>query len=262
MNKLCETKIKLIKYINKGNHYKLDKYNYDMMKLIIFIDSEDISYLDMLNDISMVPMITSVNDKLQRYEILYTGINIIDILALLYDEPVSTNYYDKVLDTLYEQYLQLLYNVLNNRFNNVLTCKFKKTLEDAVIPTKKSASDVAYDLTIIKEVKRISKRTALYDTGISITVPLGFYTKIHARSSMVKSGYMVSNNTGIIDSNYNGSLLVALTKIDDELPDLELPLRCAQLVLQRHYHYLLEETTEEFEDTIRNTDGGIVRSAT
>jgi dUTP pyrophosphatase len=260
MNTLCKTKIQLINYITTGNHYKLDKYNYDTMKLLIYIDNDDTLYLDMLNEISMVPMITTVNDKLQRYEVLYTGINITDILALLYDEPVSTNNYEKQLDTLYEHYISLLYNVLNGRFNNVLTCKFRKTLDDAVIPSKKSASDAGYDLTIIKEVKKISKKTSLYDTGISVTVPLGFYTLIHARSSMVKSGYMLSNSTGIIDSSYNGNLLIALTKIDDELPDLVLPLRCAQLILQRHYHYLLEESTEELAETVRNADGGIVRS--
>jgi len=261
MDKLCQTKIELITYITKGNHYKLDKYNYDTMKLIIFIENDDSTYIDKLNEISKIPMITTINDKLQRYEVLYTGINIIDILALLYDEPVSTNKYEKQLDTLYEHYLQLLYNVLNNRFNNVLTCKFKKTLDDAVIPTKKASSDICYDLTIIKEVKKISKKTSLYDTGISISVPIGFYTRIYLRSSMVKSGYILSNMVGIIEPTYNNSLLIALTKIDDELPDLTLPLKCAQLSLQRHYHYLLEETNDELIDTVRNGDGGIVRAS-
>jgi len=259
MATICETKVKIIKYITSNCHYKLDKYNYDTMKLVLYIDDCDEHILDMINEISTIPAITTVNDKLHIYEVLYTSVNMIDMLSLLYDEPVSTQQYDKSNDTLYEHYLHLLYNVLNNRFKQVLTCKFKKTLEGAVIPSKKSASDSGYDLTIIKEVKRISKNTAIYDTGIQVSVPVGFFTKIYLRSSMSKTGYILSNQVGVIDCSYTGNLKIALTKVDHELPDLELPLKCAQLVLQRHYHYLIEETNEVLDDTVRGEDGGIVR---
>ncbi len=51
-----------------------------------------------------------------------------------------------------------------------------------------------------------------------------------ARSSISKTGYIVTNSVGIIDNQYRGELLVALTKIDDSKPDLELPVRIAQLI--------------------------------
>jgi dUTPase len=261
MNKISESKIQLIKYITKWQHYKLDKFNYDTMKFVIFIDNDEKKLIDILNEISNIPMNTIYNDKLSRYEITYLNTNIIDILSLLYDDIILNKYYNKSEDTLYEEYLHLLYNIMNNRFSNVLTCKFKKTLSNAVIPTKKHASDAAYDLTIVKEVKKISNMTTLYDTGISIMPPLGFRTNIYLRSSMVNSGYILSNLTGIIDSNYSGNLMIALTKIDPELPNFELPFKCCQLELVRHNHYLLEEINNDFNDTIRGGDGGICRAA-
>ncbi len=103
-------------------------------------------------------------------------------------------------------------------------------LPNAIIP-KRSIEDVGYDLTIVKVDKVLSKNTIRYDTGVSLRLPLGFYAQVHLRSSMSKHGYILSNGTGIIDPGYTGSILICLTKIDSELPDIELPCRCAQFVI-------------------------------
>ena len=133
-------------------------------------------------------------------------------------------------------------------------CKFYKAEEDAIIPTKDRSSDVGYDLTIIKKVKDIGSKTALYDTGIIVAPDFGFYTKIVPRSSIIKCGYMLTNSIGIIDSTYRGRLMICLTKIDDTMPELQLPFRCCQLILDRFLHYTLESVDDE--DKLGNTNRG------
>mgnify|MGYP001566265644 CR=1 FL=1 len=41
-----------------------------------------------------------------------------------------------------------------------------------------------------------------------------------------------SNSVGIIDPGYTGTIKVPLIKIDASMPDIELPLRIAQLILK------------------------------
>ena len=53
---------------------------------------------------------------------------------------------------------------------------------------------------------------------------------------------MLTNSIGIIDGTYRGHLMICLTKIDETMPDLILPFRCCQLILDRSLHYIMEDT--------------------
>ena len=106
-------------------------------------------------------------------------------------------------------------------------------LKNSVPPVKAHPSDVGWDLTAIKIVKRLGKNTTMYDTGIAVCPPHGYYTEIVARSSIVKTGYMLTNGVGIIDPNYRGTLRICLTKIDDTKPDITLPFRLTQLIIKK-----------------------------
>ena len=125
--------------------------------------------------------------------------------------------------------------------NQVPICSFYKADKDAIVPFKKRASDVGMDLTIIKLSKKLGDKTFMYDTGIIVSPEFGFYTKIIPRSSLVKSGYILSNSVGIIDGTYLGTLKIVLTKVDDSFPDLTLPFCCVQLIMDRHIHFNMEE---------------------
>lgn len=110
--------------------------------------------------------------------------------------------------------------------------KVLKKNQNAVIPTKAHTSDSGWDLTAIEIYKKVGEVT-LYDTGISVQPPPGFYTEIFPRSSISKTGYMLANSIGVIDESFRGSLLIALRKIDKDSPDIELPCKIAQLVLRK-----------------------------
>jgi dUTP pyrophosphatase len=130
-----------------------------------------------------------------------------------------------------------------------------KTRDDAVIPTKAHESDAGYDLTILSIYKTISPSLKLYDTGIKVApnYPL-VYTEIYARSSLMKMGYMLANNVGIIDNSYRGPLLVALWKFDETCEDLKLPCKVAQLIPRLSIETEVVEVSEL--DKTKRGEGG------
>ena len=139
--------------------------------------------------------------------------------------------------------------------SNIITIKFKKTLENAQIPVQATQDDVGYDLTAVEFVKRLGDNTYMYDTGICVQPPPGYYTEIVPRSSIVKTGYILSNSIGVIDPHYRGSLKICFTKVDKSLPDLEVPFTKCQLLVKKAEYAVFEEVDHDFESTARG-DGG------
>ena len=133
---------------------------------------------------------------------------------------------------------------------------FKTHHPDAVIPYIAGPNEVGFDLTIISKVKDISSNTAMYDTGISVQPPDGIYFEIVPRSSLSKTGYILTNSIGIIDPTYRGTLKVVLTKINDSSPNIELPNKRFQLIPRTYMTNLFKVVSSS---TLNNTyrgDGG------
>jgi dUTP pyrophosphatase len=145
----------------------------------------------------------------------------------------------------------LLYNV-----NKKPSIKVYKTNKDAIIPSKAFEEDAGYDLTIINKIKDFNSKTSLYDTGIKIEVDEGYYTEIVPRSSISKFGYILSNSVGIIDNHYRGNLMVALTKIADDAPDIVFPFKCCQLIIRKQISANLYEITDDTLTTTLRNEGG------
>ncbi len=145
----------------------------------------------------------------------------------------------------------LLYNV-----NKKPSIKVYKTNKDAIIPSKAFEEDAGYDLTIISKIKDFNSKTSLYDTGIKIEVDEGYYTEIVPRSSISKFGYILSNSVGIIDNHYRGNLMVALTKIADDAPDIVFPFKCCQLIIRKQISANLYEITDDTLTTTLRNEGG------
>ncbi len=70
-------------------------------------------------------------------------------------------------------------------------------------------------------------------TGIAIALPANEYVGlVFARSSLgLKKGITLPNAVGVIDSDYRGEILVALTNISDEPYTINPAERIAQLVI-------------------------------
>lgn len=132
------------------------------------------------------------------------------------------------------------------------TCLFKRTHPNAVIPTKSKKHSRGYDLTLVDIKNRVGS-VVFYNTGLILEPPPGWVYNLYPRSGITKTGHILVNSTGIIESDYRGELICALWKFDPSMPDLELPCRLMQLVF-------VEETPEfEFEENHAidlNTDRG------
>lgn len=131
---------------------------------------------------------------------------------------------------------------------------YKLNRPDAKPPLKAHVDDTGFDLTLLECVKRFGL-VEMYDTGISVAPANGYYFDLVARSSIIKSGYILANGIGIIDSGYRGSILVPLIKIDKEAEKLKLPCALVQLVPRKRIDLVPLETEDFFSGTSRG-DGG------
>lgn len=138
--------------------------------------------------------------------------------------------------------------------NMSLSFSYKKTDANAVPPSKAHPTDSGFDLHLIKKVKDLTSNVTLYDTGISVQPPAGYYFELVGRSSISKSGYMLANSVGIIDESYTGSIMAALIKVDPNAAPLELPCRLVQLI-PRPLILMEPQEVSELTETARG-DGG------
>lgn len=181
-------------------------------------------------------------DDINNYTIFYTKNNAMDFLDAIYPGVTFYSHFHS--------------NPLLNMGENVPTCNVVKTREDAVIPFKSRLSDVGYDLTIIDVKKKISDKCTLYTTGIIVEIDSDWYTEIVPRSSLIKTGYIMTNSVGIIESTYKGELMIAMTKIDENAPDIELPYRGFQLIIRKQYHVKMNEIEIDKLQNSKRGDGG------
>jgi len=220
-----DVKLMLIRGIYEANNNQLIQITDNIRPIIDSIKNNYIINYEMISD-----DIIFIKNKYKFNEKIYSSNNDLSCLA----EP-----FQKI-----------------NIYNKKPTLKIFKTTQEAIIPSKAFEEDAGYDLTIISKIKDFNSKTSLYDTGIKIEIEDGYYTEIVPRSSLSKSGYMLANSIGIIDNNYRGNLMIALTKICDESPDFELPFKCCQLIIRKQVSAnLIEVTTDDLSNTTRN-DGG------
>jgi dUTP pyrophosphatase len=131
--------------------------------------------------------------------------------------------------------------------------KIFRDSDAAILPTRAHDTDSGFDITIIGVHSKISDDVTLFKTGLRIVPEPGYYTEIVARSSLMKLGYMLANNIGIIDNRYRGELLVALYKFNQNLPDIQLPIRAAQFIPRKIINVDVIDITDE---QITTTDRG------
>lgn len=193
------------------------------------------------------------NNISYNYILQFKFVNVLDILSKIYHQNVKESEVDEELYNEYmslSNYQHIYYDCENdNIYYRLPKCNFIINNKNAIIPSKKNASDIGYDLTIIKTHKRISENIVMYDTGIQVKPQYGYYFEIVPRSSLSKSGYILANSIGIIDPSYTGNLYIVLIKIDNTLPDIELPFKACQLILRKAIHYELHNSNSIIETT-------------
>ena len=132
--------------------------------------------------------------------------------------------------------------------------KICKKDKNAKIPSRAHPSDIGLDLTAIRKHKTLNHGVVMYDTGISVSPPDGYYVEILPRSSISKTGWMLANNVGTVDPNYTGNLYIALAPVHPNVPEIELPFCKCQLVV-RKAEYMDVKVVNNLEKTDRGGGG-------
>ncbi len=100
---------------------------------------------------------------------------------------------------------------------------------NAQVPTKAHASDAGWDLYSIENVTIPPNETCKIRTGISISVPDGYYSQLHDRSSMGSKS--IKTMGGVIDSTFTGEILVMLHNLSKFPFTVEEGNKVCQLVI-------------------------------
>lgn len=248
----AQEKIAFIRGYFDNNGHIVKSFGYPKCTL----KSGEALFRQVVKDVVSVPC-TDANDGL-----VYFGVNVIEFLHVLYKNATYFRF-----NRNYNEYLSMLYcrkpswtpNADNASLTDRLSFRFTRTLDDAVAPQKAHVTDTGYDLCLVKKIKE-ENGMVLYDTGIAVQPPLGYYFELVGRSSISKTGYIVANSIGIIDASYTGSLKVALIKVNKDAPDIELPARLVQLIPRQFVHMDAIEATELSET--QRAEGGFGSSGT
>jgi dUTP pyrophosphatase len=175
--------------------------------------------------------------------LIWENANAIDFLSKLYD-GCDENYCFRKHKNAYTSMCGIGYKIF---------FKWCKMHENAVAPFKKRASDSGWDLTLIREVKKVGIMT-LYGTGLSVQPIPGYYFDLVPRSNIINTGYIMANSIGIIDRTYTGEVMAALIKVDADQPDLVLPFRIVQIIPRPIIHAEFNEVDSL--DVTQRCDGG------
>ena len=96
---------------------------------------------------------------------------------------------------------------------NLLNCKYMqvkitKVKEGAVVPSYAKQGDAGLDLTAISEVIDQTGDYGYieYGTGLAIEIPEGYVGLLFPRSSISKTGMILANSVGVVDSGYRGEI--------------------------------------------------------
>ena len=135
--------------------------------------------------------------------------------------------------------------------------QLKKLREGAVMPKRGSEYSAGYDLfaCIDAPVTLAPHETVKIGTGISASVPEGYFGAVFARSGLAaKQGIRPANCVGVCDSDYRGEYIVALHN-DSEFPQtVSSGDRIAQLVILPFMEADFE-FVDELDDTGRGAGG-------
>ena len=141
----------------------------------------------------------------------------------------------------------------------VVCLPYIRLSEKAIVPEKKTEGAIGLDLAaterVVLQPTKIAKEAYRIPTGIAVEIPEGYYGAIHLRSSVgAKSKLRLANQTGIIDSDYRGEIMLLVENIGSFLEVIEEGDRIAQLILCKGEPVVLQEV-KELKKTKRGTKG-------
>lgn len=130
--------------------------------------------------------------------------------------------------------------------------KFKKLSPTAKIPEYAHPTDSGMDLFSDRQMIIPAGGRALVPTGVAVALPPNTEGQVRSKSGLaLKSGIMVLNSPGTIDTNYRGEIGVILFNTSDQDYEVAMGQKIAQLVVCPFYTCATIEV-----DDLDSTDRG------
>lgn len=122
-----------------------------------------------------------------------------------------------------------------------------------MLPTKAKSGDAGFDLVAVSCSLGID--VVSYTIGLAVEIPPGYAGFIFPRSSLSKTGLILANSVGIIDSGYRGEFFVKFYYGTSTLETMyKMGDRIAQLIILP-VPDISYEFAEELSESERSTGG-------
>ena len=140
--------------------------------------------------------------------------------------------------------------------------KIKKLSENAVMPKKAHASDFCYDI-VATSCEEVAPNVYKYGTGLAmqtVRTEWGIDSlkdvciTLRSRSSIWKTGMVLSNSQGTIDEGYTGEICAVFYHVMPNMPRYQVGDRIGQVHIQIAPKIEFEEV-DELSDTDRGEGG-------
>lgn len=123
----------------------------------------------------------------------------------------------------------------------------------AIMPTRAHSTDAGLDLYSREDAVLFCGKGYVFNTGVHVELPHGYYGKIESKSGLNTKWGIVSCG-GVIDEGYTGSIAVKLYNLGDRVYPIRKGDKIAQLVIQPYVAPELE-LAEELGETERGDNG-------
>jgi dUTP pyrophosphatase len=135
----------------------------------------------------------------------------------------------------------------------VKTVKIKLLHPNARIPKKMIDTDACYDVVAVSK-KDLGDGRIHYGLGFALEIPENTQLDLRPRSSIHKTGLILSNCIGTGDEEYRGEYQAFFYHIIPTLPPYEIGDRILQIQMRTREDVVFE-ITNELSETNRGTDG-------
>ena len=132
--------------------------------------------------------------------------------------------------------------------------RVKTLYRDAGLPKYATTGSAGLDLCAMNMAVIDPWSTALIHTGLSVEIPDGYYGALYVRSSVARTGLVLTTGTSVIDSDYRGEVLIELRNVSKSIHIVNPGDRIAQLVFQPYERVEVVEA-DELNDTDRGSGG-------
>jgi deoxyuridine 5'-triphosphate nucleotidohydrolase len=119
--------------------------------------------------------------------------------------------------------------------------RFKKTHNDAKIPTKNNSSDTGFDVYSVENTVIPARGSNVVEVGLDFAyITPGFWVRVEGRSGL-GFRHSIAPHCGIIDNEYRGNAGIKLYNFSDKDYLVQAGDRIAQFVIYKNYDVVMEE---------------------